>query len=228
MDSAELIELIDQAIPQAARQDIERYAPWIAQGWAAHHIDTPYRRSAWLAQVAVESNYLRTIKENLNYSAAGLANTWPKRYSITGRAGGAPNQLAMSIARDPVKIANNTYANRMGNGSPESGDGWKYIGRGLKQLTGKDNYAWYRSWSGADVVSRPDLLLEPEHAVGSAIGFWVRERLNSLADATQHDPNAFHIISALVSCGSRHCSPIGKEHRFEAWRHARRACRAHR
>ncbi|MGQ2984015.1 peptidoglycan-binding protein [Flavobacterium sp.] len=110
-----------------------------------------------LANVHHESGGFIADTENLNYSAATLANTWPKRYKnpVTGK----PNALALSLAGNPEKIANNVYANRMGNGSGSSGDGWKYRGRGALQLTGKDNYRLFASFiDDAEILSNPDLV----------------------------------------------------------------------
>ena len=154
-------------------------------------IDTPLRMAAFLAQVGHESGGLTLLEENLNYSAEGLANTFPKRYArklqnglyaknSVGRY--LPTDLAMKIARKPVLIASNTYADRMGNGSVESQEGWKYRGRGLIALTGKSNYAELTLNTGIDFVSNPDLLKEPAYALTSACFFWKNNNLNMFAD----------------------------------------------
>lgn len=127
----------------------------------------------FLANVLVESNYLKSLRENLNYSAQGLANTWPNRFSVTGRKGGAPNALAMRIARNPEAIANYTYANRMGNGDAASGDGWRFAGKGPFQLTGKDNYKRFFKYLGLPDSTNPELLVEPDMGVLSAIWYWL-------------------------------------------------------
>lgn len=137
---------------------------------AKYGINTKASIAAFLANVGVECARLTVFTENLNYSAAGLAATWPNRYSSTGRAGGSPNDLARRIERKPELIANHTYANRMGNGSVESGDGWKYRGHGPIQLTGKDNYKAFSAASGHDVVSNPGLILQP--GVGAEVACW--------------------------------------------------------
>lgn len=163
-------------------------------------IDTPLRMAALLAQVGHESGGLTLIEENLNYSAEGLANTFPKRYALklpskdgskrpqnglyaknnVGRY--LPSTLAIKIARKPVLIASWTYADRMGNGSVESQEGWKYKGRGLIALTGKANYAELTLNTGIDFVSNPDLLKEPAYALISACFFWKSNNLNRFAD----------------------------------------------
>ena len=154
-------------------------------------IDTPLRMAAFLAQVGHESGGLSLLEENLNYSAEGLANTFPKRYAkrlqnglyaknSVGRY--LPSTLAMKIARKPILIASWTYADRMGNGSVESQEGWKYRGRGLIALTGKSNYAELTLNTGIDFVSNPDLLKEPAYALISACFFWKSNNLNRFAD----------------------------------------------
>lgn len=118
----------------------------------------------FLGQCAVESAYFTVLKENLNYSAQGLVNTWPTRFRT--------KEFAAAYARQPRKIANKVYSGRMGNGDEASGDGWKYAGKGYKQLTGKYNYERFFKATGIDVVSNPDLLLEVENALISAMWFW--------------------------------------------------------
>jgi putative chitinase len=154
-------------------------------------IDTPLRMAAFLAQVGHESGGLSLLEENLNYSAEGLANVWPKRYAQTDQKGlyvknkvgrYLPSILAVKIARKPVLIASNTYANRMGNGSVESQEGWKYRGRGILQITGKSNYAELTLNTGIDFISNPDLLKEPAYALISACFFWKSNNLNRFAD----------------------------------------------
>lgn len=145
---------------------------------------------AFLAQIAHESSDFTRAVENLNYSADGLANTWPKRYGqldLHGRpirAGGRvmPNPIAMRLHRDPMAIANNVYANRMGNGNEASGDGWKHRGAGLKQLTGKDNHRACGQAMGIDLVAHPELLQQPEYAVWSACWFWKANNLGRFVE----------------------------------------------
>ena len=149
---------------------------------AAHRyqIDAnPRRLAAWLATIAHESARLTMTVENLNYSAQGLAQTWPSRYAdMTGR----PTATAIRIARKPEDIANLTYAGRMGNGSAGSGDGWKYRGRGLIQITGRDNYEATAAALGEDFVSQPEQLEHPYYAAMSAAEWWRRNGCNQLAD----------------------------------------------
>lgn len=146
-------------------------------------IDTKDRLAMFLAQVAQESGNLSDIEENLNYSAQGLANTWPARYATNPRfPQKTPNALALSLHRKPEKIANATYAFRMGNRGPESGDGWRNRGRGLHQLTGEDNYQAYFTAIGLPPDSNRDLVLEPHYAADSAGWFWHTRNCNNFAD----------------------------------------------
>src|SRR5690606_10748069 len=118
------------------------------------------RQAHLLAQLAHESN-LKPVSENLNYSAARLGEIFKKYFPTTA--------LANAYARQPEKIANRVYANRMGNGDESSGDGWKYRGRGFIQLTGKSNYTALSDFTGIDYVSSPDLLLNEADALISAL-----------------------------------------------------------
>ena len=135
-------------------------------------INKPKRQAAFLGQCGHESNNFRTLEENLNYSANALMRVWPSRFP--------DHDVAEKYANKPEKIANKVYSGRMGN--TEDGDGWKYHGRGLIQLTGKDNYTRCGEALGIDLVNNPDLLLEPEFAAASAGWFWRKHGLNQLAD----------------------------------------------
>lgn len=144
----------------------------------------PQRIAAYIAQCGHESGELTRLVENLNYSAQGLANTWPSRYAVDPRARELkPNELAARLARRPEAIANNAYANRNGNGPESSGDGWKYRGRGLLQVTGRANYVNAGAALALDLVQHPELLELPWNACMSAAHFWSANGLNDLADA---------------------------------------------
>lgn len=142
-----------------------------------YNIDTPLRLAAFLAQCGHESQDFTALKENLNYSATALTATWPKRF---------PADVAKQYARQPERIANRAYADRMGNGPEASGDGWKHRGRGVIQLTGGDMYRAFAKDIGIayDVIA--GYLETKEGAVESACWFWVKvKNLNPLADAGQ-------------------------------------------
>lgn len=144
----------------------------------------PKRIAAFIAQCGHESAQLTVLVENLNYSAQALANTWPSRYAVAPAASPrTPNELATKLARRPEAIANNAYANRNGNGPESSGDGWKYRGRGLLQVTGRANYVAAGAALALDLAQHPELLELPWNACMSAAHFWSVNGLNALADA---------------------------------------------
>jgi putative chitinase len=172
----------------------ERALQWIeAIQWACteFEIATPRRIAGFLGQCAHETGGFAVLEENLNYSAETLATVWPNRFAVLGQdrkpvkinGKNQPNKFALALHRKPESIANVVYANRMGNGSIESGDGWKYRGRGLKQLTGKDNASRCGKALGVDLVSHPEFLLQPVFAAKSAAWFWKENKLNGFADA---------------------------------------------
>ena len=155
-------------------------------------INTPQRIAGFLAQTSHESGGYTMLKENLNYRATTLAACWPNRFAELGpdkkpkrseKGALIPTKLAESIAGKPEAIALLVYSNRMGNGPAETGEAAKFIGRGLKQLTGKDNYARCGAALGLDLVNNPDLLLEPMPAARSAGWFWKANNLSTFADA---------------------------------------------
>jgi putative chitinase len=138
-----------------------------------YQINTPKRQACFIGQCMHESGGFKFLRENLNYSAKALINTWPSRFPDM--------DTAEKFERQPEKIANKVYSGRMGN--TEDGDGAKYIGRGLIQLTGKDNYKAFGEAIGEDLVANPQLVEEPRYAALSAGWFWNRKQLNLLADA---------------------------------------------
>lgn len=167
-------------LASAANISPELAAKWAAPLTAAMEkfsINTPKRQAQFIAQIAHESGGFQRLTENLNYSAQGLASTWPGRFST----GTGPNELAREIARNPEKIANAAYGLRMGNNA--QGDGWKYRGRGLIQLTGKANYQSAAAAIGAPLVEQPELVAEPAMAAMTAAWFWNKNGLNALADS---------------------------------------------
>jgi putative chitinase len=153
-------------------------------------INTPQRIAGFLAQTSHESGGYTMLSENLNYRATTLAACWPNRFAVLGsdkkpiKENGklVPTAVANSIAGKPELIANLVYSSRMGNGPAESGEGWLYRGRGLKQLTGKFNYEKCGRELGVDLVGNPDLLLEPMYAARSAGWFWKTNSLSTFAD----------------------------------------------
>jgi putative chitinase len=136
-------------------------------------INTPLRVAHFLAQCGHESGGFRVTQENLNYSAKGLNGIFRKYFPTEASAA--------AYARQPQKIANKVYANRMANGSEASGDGYKFRGRGYIQLTGRDNYTQFGKAIGVDIPSNPDLV-SSKYALASAAWFWSKNGLNKLAD----------------------------------------------
>jgi putative chitinase len=183
------------------------FVPAINAAMAKYAIDTPARVAAFLAQTGHESAQLTKLFENLNYSAQGLASNWKSRFSIDPSATPPqPNALALKIARQPEAIANAAYGDRMGNTLP--GDGWRYRGRGLIQLTGKDNYRLCGAAIDLPLVDEPDLLLEPGPAAMAAGWYWDTNKLNTLADAGNNAD-----IGSIVNTGKRGRIPAGADDR---------------
>lgn len=140
-----------------------------------YEINTPQRVAAFVAQCAHESGGFRFLQENLNYRAESLVKTWPRHFPTV--------DIAKQYQRKPERIANRAYANRMGNGDEASGDGWRYLGRGLIQLTGKNNYTFFAASIGVeDMEECAEYLGTFEGAVQSACFFWEQNKLNQWAD----------------------------------------------
>ncbi len=137
-------------------------------------IENPNRIAGFLAQTSHESGKYKFLIENLNYSDKGLLKTFPKYFDESN---------VMEYARKPEAIANRVYANRMGNGDEASGDGWRYCGRGLIQLTGKNNYQAFANSEQMNIEEVPDYLITYVGAVRSALWFWNKNNLNDTADA---------------------------------------------
>jgi len=160
----------------------------LAEKWYSHivatmqefGIDTPKRKAAFIAQIGTESGGFRSVQESLNYSVAGLA-IFGSRLTASQREqlGRKPGEPALSVARQEA-IANLVYGGRYGNNL--NGDGWKYRGRGLKQVTFKSNYEACGKALGLDLINEPDLLLETRNAARSAGWFWKANNLNRFAD----------------------------------------------
>ena len=140
-----------------------------------YDINTPKRIAAFIAQCSHESGGFRVLTENLNYKAAGLRRIFPKYFPT--------DELAKQYEKQPSKIANRVYANRMGNGDESSGDGFRYCGRGLIQLTGKSNYQAFADSLEMKVEDVPEYLQTFEGAAQSACWFWETNNLNKFADA---------------------------------------------
>ena len=177
-DKKKLLEVLTKMCPKG--KNLESFATHLETYLKQFDITTHKRIAMFLAQAMHECGHFTVFEENLNYSAQGLAATWPSRYA----QGGSPNALANKIARKPQEIANYTYADRMGNGGVNSGDGYKFRGRGIFQLTGKSNYAALdKVFADVDCITNPENVALPRWAVASACNFWKANNLNKEADA---------------------------------------------
>ena len=169
---------------------------WLApleETFAKYDISTPQRQACFIGQCAHESGNFKTLQENLNYSAEGLMKTWPSRF--------ATKEIADQYARQPAKIAGKVYNGRLGNTSEE--EAAKYLGRGLIQLTGKENYEHCGLGIGADLLADPALLLDPRYASLSAGWFWNKKGLNSLADSQDLETMTKRINGGLIGLDDR-------------------------
>lgn len=169
------IMTLDQLKQMVKNPHIEHWYNALAQLLPDYDINTPMRISHFIAQCAHESGSFKFIEENLNYRAESLVKVWPRLF---------PNiEIARQYEKQPQKIANRAYANRMGNGDEASGDGWRYRGRGLIQLTGKDNYTFFAGSLGIPVEEAADYLATFEGAAQSACFYWEQNKLNRFCDA---------------------------------------------
>ena len=183
--------------------------PYVPQWYEAvssilpeYEINTPQRVAAFLAQCAHESGGFVFLKENLNYKAPSLRKVFPKYFP--------DDATASAYANKPERIANRVYAIRMGNGDESSGDGWRYCGRGLIQLTSKDNYTFFAASLDIPVEEASEYLQTFEGAVQSACFFWEQNNLNKWADAGD-----ILTLTKRINGGT-----IGLEDRIKHYEHA--------
>ncbi len=154
---------------------IEHWHEALALCCPDYDINTPRRVAAFVAQCAHESGGFKFLKENLNYKAASLMKVWPRYFPTM--------EIAQQYANKQDRIANRAYGGRMGNGDEASGDGWKFCGRGLIQLTGRSNYQAFADSIETDIEEIPAYLATFEGAVQSACWFWETNKLNQWADS---------------------------------------------
>lgn len=176
-------------------KNIERYAGALDKAMQECGIDTAERARAFLAQIGHESAQLNRVEENLKYSAQALRKVFPKCFPT--------QQEAVMYAYHPEQIANRVYADRIGNGNEKSGDGWKFRGRGLIQITGRDNYVSMSALMGKDLTVWPDALLMPLYACRSAALWWKAKGLNTLADklSGSGERKTFETITKRINGG---------------------------
>lgn len=190
-----------EAFADCNKKDLERFYQPLADAMDEFEIDSPQRMSMFLAQCCHESGHFRLVTENLNYSIDGLRKIFPKYFRDVNPA---------NYARKPEKIANRVYGGRMGNGPESSGDGWRFRGRGLIQLTGKNNYVACSEGLETDLLKNPEYLETPEGAARSAAWFWWNNDLNDWADKND-----------IVTCTRRiNGGKIGLAERKELWEHS--------
>ena len=152
---------------------IEHWYKALSEALPDYDINSPQRVASFLAQCGHESGGFTAIKENLNYKAESLVRVWPKYFNASN---------ANDYAHNQEKIDNRAYANRMGNGDEASGDGYRFCGRGLIQLTGRSNYQAFADSIQEDINNLPDYLATFEGCVQSACWFWEANNLNQYAD----------------------------------------------
>jgi putative chitinase len=138
-------------------------------------ISTPRQQAAFLGQCGHECGNFRVLEENLNYRAETLMKIWPRRFPTL--------EIANQYAKNPKKIANKVYADRMGNRDEASGDGYRFRGRGCIQLTGSANYFHAGKALGVDFIMEPDLVATPQYAALTAGFFWNTQKLNAIAES---------------------------------------------
>lgn len=197
------LEQLKQLLPK--NPYVEHWHEALAQLLPDYEINTPERIAAFIAQCAHESGGFMVLKENLNYRWETLRKLFPKYF---------PNDaIAKEYASRPNKqeaIANRIYGGRMGNGPEESGDGYRYCGRGLIQLTGRDNYAWFAASLEITPEEATEYLRTFEGAAQSACWFWETNKLNQWADAGD-----ILTLTKRINGGT-----IGLEDRIKHYKHA--------
>jgi putative chitinase len=158
-------------------------------------ISNPFRQAAFIGQAAHESGNFKMLVENLNYRAETLMKVWPKRFPTL--------EFAKQYERDPKKIANSVYANRMGNRDEASGDGFRFRGRGLFQTTGHAGYYHAGQALGEDFVMQPDLVATPQYAALTAGFFWSTHKLNQYADSRDYKMMTKKINGGFIGLADR-------------------------
>lgn len=152
----------------------EQWLDPLNETFERYGINTPIRQASFIGQCGHECANFKILEENLNYRAETLMRIWPKRFPTL--------EFAKQFEKNPKKIANTVYANRMGNRDEASGDGWRFRGRGCLQTTGSANYFHAGKALGVDLIMEPDLLSTPKYAALAAGFFWDTHKLNEFAD----------------------------------------------
>jgi putative chitinase len=197
------LEQLKQLLPK--NPYVEHWHKALSQLLPDYEINTPQRVAAFIAQCAHESGGFMVLKENLNYKAASLRKIFPKYFPDDAIA-----QRYASMPNKQEAIANKVYANRMGNGPEESGDGYRYCGRGLIQLTGRQNYTWFAASLEITPEEATEYLGTFEGAAQSACWFWETNKLNQWADTGD-----IVTLTKRINGGT-----IGLEDRIKHYEHA--------
>jgi putative chitinase len=204
------LDQLKQLLPR--NKYVEHWHGALAQLFPDYEINTPQRMAAFIAQCAHESANFAILEENLNYRWTTLRKIFPKYFPT--------DALAQEYASRPNKkeaIANRVYANRMGNRDEASGDGWRYRGRGLIQLTGRDNYTWFAASLEISAEEATEYLGTFEGAAQSACWFWETNKLNQWADSGD-----IKTLTKRINGGY-----IGLEDRIKHYNHALHVLGAH-
>lgn len=188
------VEQLVEIFPNGDEDVFKEVTPGLNIAMAEREITSAQRECMFLAQCAHESMLFSVTQENLNYSADGLKRTFPRYFRDVD---------ASDYHRQPEKIANRVYSNRMGNGDEDSGDGWRYRGRGFIQLTGKNNYAQCGEDLGVDLLGNPDWASTPEGAARTAAWYWWKNDLNKYADADDILTNTKRINGGTIGIAER-------------------------
>ena len=180
----------------------EQWLDALNETFARFDISTPIRQASFIGQCGHECGSFKVLEENLNYRAETLMKLWSKRFPTL--------EIANQYAKNPKKIANMVYANRMGNRDEASGDGYRFRGRGCIQLTGHANYFHAGKACDEDFVMNPDLVATPKYAAMTAGWFWSTHKLNQYADGSD-----FLMMTKRINGGT-----IGLQDRINHINHA--------
>ena len=195
MDFTLTADKLQQCLPN--NKEIDQWVPILTQYFEKYEINTVQRAAAFLAQCGHESMDFTVTHENLNYSAQALQSVFSKYFNNV--------DVANEYARQPEKIANRVYANRMGNGDEASGDGWKFCGKGILQITGHDNVMICSEFAFDDkrLVDDPSWLQTPEGCIVSACWFWITRKLNDLADQDNNKEITYKVNGGYIGLDDR-------------------------
>lgn len=207
-DAAALLILLATAAGRGADAAMRAIAAAAARHFAGYGLVTRARVAEFIGQVAHETGGFARFEEDLRYSAARLAEVWPGRFAIDPRAPAKqPNAAAHALAGRPEALAEQVYA-RPEEGNVRPGDGWRYRGRGLLQLTFRNNYLAAGLRLGLDLVGNPDLAADPATSVPIALDFWARAGVNACCDRAD-----WRGARGLTNCGTAtpKVAPVGLE-----------------